>query len=53
MKEMKFTTACLEFFGKKPDQSLQEFAAEMKELTEKDRADLTEMFPNVGIKIIN
>lgn len=53
MKQMKFTPACLEFFGKHPDQSLQEFAAELKELTEKDRSDLTKMFPTVGIEIIN
>jgi len=37
----KFAAACFKFFGKKPaDQTLQDFAKEVKQLTPQDKADL-------------
>ena len=53
MIKQQFTTACLKFFGKKPDQSLTEFAAELKQLTDQDRDDLRAMFKDIGIEITN
>ena len=35
-----FVGACMDFFGKKPGQTLTEFGAEIKALTEKDRAEI-------------
>jgi hypothetical protein len=43
--------ACKAFFGFKPQQSLQEFMLEMKQLTDKDRQELTEEFAKIGITI--
>lgn len=37
---ISFIAACRQYFGLKTDQKLTEFAAEMKELTDKDRAEL-------------
>lgn len=48
MKHCTFIMACREFFGNKPGQSLQEFAAEIRALTAEDRAELIEMFRTVG-----
>jgi hypothetical protein len=48
---LTFTKACMEYFGKQPGQSLQDFAAELKALTEKDRQDFVKWFPSVGIEI--
>jgi hypothetical protein len=39
-KELGFTAACREFFGQRPAQTLKEFMAEVKELTDDDRAEL-------------
>lgn len=52
MKKLKFMSACLVFFGKRPGQSLQQFGDEIKQLTPKDRKELTEMFPSVGIEVL-
>ncbi len=52
MKQRTFTVACKEFFGFHEGQSLSQFAAELKQLTEKDRADLTEMFKSIGYEIV-
>lgn len=49
LKKMSFVLACNSHFGRKPGQSLQEFNQELKALTPKDRADLTEMFKAQGI----
>lgn len=49
LKPMSFIAACRTFFGLKPNESLQEFVKEIKDLAEKDKADLTEMFRSVGI----
>ena len=48
LKHMTFISACNSFFGRKPGQTLQEFNAEIKCLTEQDRKDLIEMFRTVG-----
>ncbi len=41
MEELGFVIACRKFFGQQKDQSLGEFQAEVKKLTEQDRKDLT------------
>lgn len=51
MRQMGFVAACREYFGYKPGQNSGEFLAEMKALTKKDREDLTNWFPSVGITI--
>jgi hypothetical protein len=49
LKPMTFVAACREFFGKLPHQTLQDFAAELKQLTPDDKAELVILFRNVGI----
>lgn len=49
LKSMTFVAACNSHFGRKPGQSLAEFAAELKALPDKDRAELIEMFKTIGI----
>lgn len=49
METMTFISACRKFFGLKDGQKLQDFAAEMRELTAQDRLDLIAMFRTVGI----
>lgn len=48
LKHCTFIMACREFFGLKTGQTLQEFAAEVRALEPKDRADMIEMFRSVG-----
>jgi hypothetical protein len=48
LKHVTFILACREFFGLKPNQSLQEFAQEIRMLTPDDRAQFIEMFKTVG-----
>jgi hypothetical protein len=36
---MKFAAACLSFFGKKPGETLNEFAVELRKLTPQDKAE--------------
>lgn len=52
MKEMKFASACKDFFGLKQGDTLKEFAAELKSLTEKDRAEIKAELEKNGYKII-
>ena len=49
---MGFASACLKYFGKKGNQTNTEFMIEIKALSDKDKADLTEMFKTVGYKIV-
>jgi len=49
LKEMTFVAACRQFFGMLPNETLQEFVAELKALTPQDKLDLIEMFKSVGI----
>lgn len=51
MKSLSFVAACKDFFGFKPNQTLSEFMAEIKQLTVEDRADLTKEFKRVGYDI--
>lgn len=51
MQTTTFVMACNKFFGRKEGQTLQDFNQELKALTPKDRADLTEMFKTVGYEI--
>ena len=43
MANKSFTMACAEFFGRLPGESLGDFAKELKELTDEDRAELRPM----------
>jgi hypothetical protein len=52
MKQLKFVAACKDYFGFLPNQSLGEFLAEVKQLTDKDRSDLKIMFLSVGYEIV-
>lgn len=52
MEKVSFAKACKEYFGMKPGQTLSDFLAELKELTEKDREELKAMFPSVGYEIV-
>lgn len=51
MKETTWAGACREYFGLKTGQTLQEFVAELKQLTEADKAELIALFPSVGFTI--
>ncbi len=51
MKEMSFVLACKDYFGFKEGQTMMEFAAELKALTDQDKADLSRYFETVGYKI--
>jgi hypothetical protein len=44
-----FVARCREFFGLKEGQKLTEFAAELRQLTDKDRLELVEMFNAAGL----
>jgi len=48
---MKLVGALMKFFGKFPGETLTEFSNEYKALTEKDRAELTEMLRGQGFDI--
>jgi len=47
-----FMVRCKIFFGLKEGQSLREFSAEIKQLTAKDRTELTELFNAAGMPTI-
>jgi len=49
MKHVTFVMACREFFGLLPNETLQEFVAEVRALTQKDKTDMIEMFKTVGL----
>lgn len=48
LKTCSFVQACREFFGILPNQTLPQFAAELRTLTPADKAELIEMFRSVG-----
>jgi hypothetical protein len=50
-KTMGFIAACKDYFGFKPSQTMQEFAAEIKALTEDDREYFKREFAKVGYTI--
>ena len=51
MEQVGFVSACNKFFGRKPNQTLKEFADELKLLTPEDRKELALRFPSVGYTI--
>jgi hypothetical protein len=51
MKLCSFMVACKEYFGFREGQNLSGFMAEIKELTDDDRAYFTALFPSVGYQI--
>lgn len=51
MKKMSFINACRETFQRKPDQSLSEFAAEIKAARDADPQFWVREFAKVGIEI--
>ena len=53
MKPMTFMQACKDFFGLKPGQTLSDFAREMRELTDADKAEISALFPSVGYGIVS
>lgn len=53
MRQMTFTAALVDFFGKQPGQSVGEFMQEIKALTQEDRAYFKREFVKVGIEITN
>lgn len=44
-----FVVACKQFFGLLPNQTLQEFAAELRKLTPDDKQELIKLFAEIGI----
>jgi len=46
-----FVVCLKKFFGTKPRQTLREFVSEVKQLTPKDREDLTEMLEKEGYEV--
>ena len=51
MRECGFMVACKEYFGFKDGQGLPQFMAEIRELTDADKAYFTALFPSVGYVI--
>lgn len=51
-KKLTFMQACKDFFGMHPNQTPVQFAKELKELTESDRADIKAGLENNGYEII-
>lgn len=49
LRHTTFVQACREFFGKLPNQTLQEFAAELRQLTPEDKAEMVILFRGIGI----
>ena len=47
-----FGTAMMKFFGKLPEQPLGGFLQELRDLTDKDRAEFTIMLEQRGYKIV-
>jgi hypothetical protein len=48
---ISFTKAVVDYFGKKPGQTLPEFQQELKALTPEDRAYFIREFKKVGIEV--
>ena len=49
LKQMTFVQACKTFFGLLPNETLLEFAQELRQLTPQDKLELIEMFRSIGI----
>jgi hypothetical protein len=52
MNKIKFASACMKFFGKKPGETLLQFANEVKALTPEDKAELAPMLSEaLGVEV--
>jgi hypothetical protein len=51
MAQKTFIAACREFFGFKPEQTLNEFSAEIKQLSYHDKMELATEMRKVGIDV--
>lgn len=51
-KEYSFIAACKDFFGNLPEQTNMQFAAEVKALTDDDRAEIKAGLMAQGYKVI-
>lgn len=49
---ISFAKACLDFFGRKPNQSMSEFSKEIGALNLKDRADFRAEFARIGVNVV-
>lgn len=52
MKKLTFMAACKDYFGLKEGQTSLQFAHEIKQLTEQDRAEIKEGLEGVGYEIV-
>ena len=50
-KTVSFASACKDFFGYKEGEGMREFMAEIKALTDTDRAEIKEGLSKVGYNI--
>lgn len=50
-QQLSFMAACKKFFGLKPGQTALEFGKELKELSSKDREEITAMLTEIGYSI--
>jgi len=50
-KKHTFMSACRDFFGTKEGQTAMDFGKELKELNEKDRAEIKEGLQSLGYEI--
>ena len=53
VEPLGFVVRCMRFFGKKDGQSTKEFGAEVKALSNKDRAEFIEMFNAAGMPTVD
>ena len=52
MNKIKFASACMKFFSKKPGETLLQFANEVKALTIEDKAELASMLSEaLGVEV--
>lgn len=52
MNKIKFASACMKFFGRKPGESLLEFAGEVKKLTAEDKAEMAPLLSEaLGVEV--
>jgi hypothetical protein len=51
MEKKTFVSACNQFFGRLPGQTLGDFQAELKALDDNDRAYFVKEFAKVGIEV--
>lgn len=52
LKKMKFIAACMDYFGRQPNQTLAQFQAEIRALNGHDREELKKLFVSVGYEIV-